>query len=118
MKVTKWNEKAKGNIYTGNGSWAYLMDGNIKSSGSDIQRGLQKAEVDRLTEMGQWWRKMSRELQGPGVRSQLGSSPAGTSKKLCLLGDAYDGQFFDAVFKVSISGRLPLICRYCTSILD
>lgn len=92
------------------------MDGKIKYSAGGIQ--LHKAEVDRLTEMDQWWKKTTGESHVPGARTQLGSSPAGAASKMCLLGDTRDFQFFDAVFKVCQLLQVSLTTRYCISILE
>jgi hypothetical protein len=90
-------------MYTGAGSWAYLMDGKLGYSSGGLRPALQQAEVDRLTEMGQWWRKTSGESQAPGPTTQLGGSPAVGGSKSCLLGDARNSQFIDGVFKVCTS---------------
>jgi len=100
-------------MYTGAGSWAYLMDGKLGYSAGGLRPALQQAEVDRLTEMGQWWRKTSGDLQAPGPTTQLGSSPAVGGSKSCLLGEARDFQFFDGVFKVSPCAWHRLTLRSC-----
>ena len=100
-------------MYTGGGSWAYLMDGKLGYSAGGLRPAVQQAEVDRLTEMGQWWRKTSGDLQAPGPTTQLGSSPAVGGSKSCLLGEARDFQFFDGVFKVSPSAWHRLTLRFC-----
>lgn len=77
------------------------MDGKLAYSAGGLEPALQKAEVDRLTEMGQWWRKTTGDSQIPVGITETGGSPASGALKVCLLGDARDHQFFDGVFKVS-----------------
>ena len=77
------------------------MDGKLGYSAGGLQPALKQAEVDRLTELGQWWRKTSEDSQASGPATQLGSSPAVGASKSCLLGDARNSQYFDGVFKVS-----------------
>ena len=96
------------------GSWAYLMDGKLGYSAGGLQPALKQAEVDRLTEMGEWWKNASGDTQTPGPRTQLGSSSAVGGSKSCLLGDARNSQFFDGVFKVSGSAWHRLTFRSCT----
>jgi hypothetical protein len=97
-----FKDKIKGNLYSGSGGWATVHNNQplYGSGGRDFT--LQKAEIDRLAELEQWWTRTTGKTRDSSGRRQSGNLAASGTTKATLLGQVGPNQFFDAAFKVSL----------------